>query len=470
MGRDRYREFVESGESTYQRAHTSRSMADSPSWSSLVVALLALLFVGSGAVGFVAASPQPSPVCPTCGVQFEQTASEYGYDLNVTRSEVDIAVHENGSAQWTTRTTLTEQSAQPLTESDARLIVGGAVEHHPVVDPGKPSVSLDGRTLRVTYTARDFATRRLGVLLVDAFHRYHTQWWIVNADRFTVHAPDGYRLASDAASNETAVTYEGNSQERFATGDSLDHDTLLAFTPEDTVMAETRADIAIAAFLLPQALGDLVRAAFLPALLLTVAVLLYPRLDAGRLVPATDPARLATITIGVTAIFVGAILASGLAWFGTDVDATLLAIGFGYLGTALAATKPPTRTTRGVTIGAIAGLLTYAASNTIVTLATMDSTLTSALSTSTFGVLLAIPAVALIPLGYADAAASRLARPLRVAIVAAPVVLLATRVPFTGGLGPFFIVAALSVFTLILVILGVIPYSVGVAIAGTRRE
>lgn len=443
-------------------------MADSSPTSSHVVALLVILLVGVGAVGFVAASPQPSPVCPTCGVQFEQTASEFGYDLNVTHSEVDIMMHANGSARWTTRTTLTEESAQSLTESDVTLVVEGAVQDHPVVDPGRPSVSLDGRTLRVTYTARDFATRRLDVLLVDAFHRYYTQWWIVNADRLTVHAPDGYRFVTESAvSNETAVTYAGNSQERFTTGDRLDHDTILAFTPQDTVLAETRAELAIGAFLLPRALGDLARAAFLPTLLLTAAVFLYPRLDIERVAPTSDPRRLASLTIGITAVLVGLLLATGTVWFGTGVDAALLAIAFGYLGTAVAvhSNGESTRTTRTLVVGVTAGLLSYAASNTIVTLASTDTTLTSALAVSSFGVLLALPAVAILPLGNADATASRLASWLRGVIVAAPIVLIATRVPITGGLGAFFIVAALTILTLIVAVAGVVPYAVGWAIA-----
>lgn len=442
----------------------------SPVRAVLLVVLLVLLGAGVVSVGPGSASPQPTPVCPNCGVQFEDAAAEQGYDVTVTRSVVDVHVRTDGSARWTTRTTLSESGRANLTEDAARDVVTTRIDVHPLGTPQGVDVALDGHTLVVSYTLDDAATTRAGVVLVDAFYRGYDAWWVVNADRFAVHAPDGHGLANDLATdtNATSVTYRGTSQDRYS-GDSIDSDTFIAFTPEGTTLPDARADIAIATYLFPAALGDVVRSAIVPAILLTAAVLVYPRLGVADAAPDVDVDQLAATTIGVVATILGLLLALGTVWFGVDVTTTVLAAGFGILATALAVRYPDRATLHGIVFAALAGLFAFASSNVLVVTTASQTSLLDAVQATFFAILLAIPAIAILPLGYADATSDPRARYIRVAIVAAPIVLVAIRVPYVTGFGAFFLLVAVTAYTLAVGVLGVLPYWVGVRI-GTARS
>lgn len=443
----------------------------SPVRAALLVILIVLLGAGVVSVGPSNASPQPTPICPNCGVQFEDAAAEHGYDVTVTGSDVDVHIQADGSARWTTRTTLSDSGPTNLTESAARDVVTTRVDSHPLGTPRGVDVTLDDRLVVVTYTLDDVATTRTGVLLVDAFYRGYDSWWVVNADRFTVHAPDGHRLANDlpADTNATAVTYQGTSQDRFG-GESIASDTFIAFTPEGSMFPDARADIAIAAYLFPAALGDVIRVAIVPTLLLSAAVLIYPRLGVVDAVPDVDVDQLAATTIGVVATILGLLLAFGTVWFGVDVTSTILAAGFGILATALAVRYPDRATFRGIVVAALAGLFTFAASNVLVVTSTTQTSLLNAVQATSFAILLAIPAISILPLGFADATSDSRARYLRIAIVAAPLVLIATRVPYVAGFGVFFLLILVAAYTLLVSVLGVLPYWVGVRIGAANSR
>lgn len=170
-----------------------------------------------------------------------------------------------------------------------------------------------------------------------------------------------------------------------------------------------------------------------PLLVFAAAVILYPRLDIDDLLPETDSDQLAALTIGITATYLGALLAFGIAWFGTGIRATLLAVGFGLLGAALGARFPATATTRTLLEGTIGGLLAYAASNVLIVTTTTAISFTNAIFVSLLGVLAALPAVLILPLGHADATNTQLRTAIRVVTIAAPLLLAAPAVASADG-------------------------------------
>lgn len=447
-------------------------MADLP--SKIGVLLFSLLVVAVAVTGFVGASSPPTPVCPTCGVQLEEASSGQGTPVSVTHSEVDIYVYENGSARWMTRNTLTPTSTRNLTRTEATELVETALADHRMVEPADPRVTLTENQLQITYDVSNLGTTRTaGVLLLDAFQRGNQAGWLVNADRFTIHAPPEHGLANDpgGTTNSTAVTFTGDSQDRWGGPSSLSGDTFIAFTRAGTSFADARADLAIAAYLLPAALGDLFRFGLIPTLVLGAAVLLYPRFGVMKAVHDVDSDRLAAITIGVAATLIGLPLALGTVWFGMNVTTSILAAGFGMLATALALRYPETTTLRNAIEGAIAGLLAFAASNIVVIALSSPQSIQRAVASTAFVIFLALPVVALLPLGYADATKSRYTRHLRVLIVATPAVLIATRVPIeTGGLGSLFFLILPIVSSVLLAIFGLLPYWVGVRLAAAGPE
>lgn len=203
----------------------------------------------------------------------------------------------------------------------------------------------------------------------------------------------------------------------------------------------------------------------LPLLGLVAAVLLYPRIATIGILGDVESDQLAAYVIGVTAIYLGTLLAFGLAWFGTGIRAPLLAIGFGLLGAALGARFPATATTRRLLEGATSGLLAYAASNIIIVTTTATATLTDGVILTLLGVLAAIPAVLVLPLGHADATNSRLGTLIRATIVAASFLLAFLTVATETGTTTSDYPPVLGGYLLIVAVLGVVPYSIGEGLA-----
>lgn len=202
----------------------------------------------------------------------------------------------------------------------------------------------------------------------------------------------------------------------------------------------------------------------LPLLVLAAAVFLYPRFDTVKILPAIESDQLAAYTIGVTATYLGALLAFGIAWFGTGIRAPLLAIGFGLLGAALGARFPATATTRKLVVGATGGLIAYAASNILI-VTTSTTTIPSATGFTILGILAALPAILVLPLGYADTTGTRLSVAIRATIITAPLLLalltIATETGTTAGTYP----QLLGGYLLIVAIVGSVLYAVGARLA-----
>lgn len=203
----------------------------------------------------------------------------------------------------------------------------------------------------------------------------------------------------------------------------------------------------------------------IPLLVLAGAVFLYPRIDSARILPGVESDQLAAYTIGGAATYLGALLALGVAWFGTGIRAPLLAIGFGLLGAALGARFPATATTRKLIVGAVAGLVAYAASNILIVTTTSTTALSSATVFTIIGILAALPAILVLPLGHADATGTRLSTVLRGTMITAPLLLalltIATRTGTTTSNYPLI----LGGYLLLVAITGSVLYAVGAKLA-----
>lgn len=203
----------------------------------------------------------------------------------------------------------------------------------------------------------------------------------------------------------------------------------------------------------------------IPLLVLGAAVFLYPRIEPARILPDIESDQLAAYTIGVTATYLGALLALGIAWFGTGIRAPLLAIGFGLLGAALGARFPTTATTRKLIVGVSGGLIAYAASNILIVTTTSTTTLPSATGFTILAILAALPAILVLPLGYADTTGTRLSAVIRATIATAPLLLalltIATEHRTTTTNYPLI----LGGYLLIVAIVGSVLYAVGARLA-----
>lgn len=199
----------------------------------------------------------------------------------------------------------------------------------------------------------------------------------------------------------------------------------------------------------------------LPLALLAVAVTLYPRLNLVARLPDLDPDQLAAIVIGVSATYLGILLALGLAWFGATFDTVLLALGFGLVGTALAARYPRTATTPGILQGAIGGLLAFLASNILILTATTPTPSLDATYESVLLTLIAAPAVLPIPYGHAHATTHTLTTPLRIAIVATPLIPAILIPATTPSGGSDLHTITFGTYLLATALLGILTYTIG---------
>lgn len=164
------------------------------------VALLVLAVLALTAVG--AASPQPEATCGSCGMVFERVAEDRGLDVNVTRSEATIRVHENESATWTVTNTLAANGSRP-TETEltatARATVtdGWGVPHSRDGTVTVTDVRVDNRTVVLRFRDADGAQRRAGLLVVDYFQTAHRGGWRMTADTIRVVGPAGTTAVND---------------------------------------------------------------------------------------------------------------------------------------------------------------------------------------------------------------------------------------------------------------------------------
>ncbi len=155
---------------------------------------------------------------------FERVAEDRGLDVNVTRSEATIRVHENESATWTVTNTLAANGSQPTARelaatAQATVTDGWGVPHSGDGTVTVRDVRVDNRTVILRLRDADGAQRRAGLLVVDYFQTAHRGGWRMTADTIRVVGPAGTTAVNDpdAPSNtgiglETgrALTLEGD--------------------------------------------------------------------------------------------------------------------------------------------------------------------------------------------------------------------------------------------------------------------
>lgn len=268
-----------------------------PSRPPALLAALAMAVVLVGASG-AAASPQPTPVCGFCpGIAGGPVPAEA-----VGETTIDVTFHEDGSADWRVAMQITNESvAEDLRDTPPDVSVPEG-DRHPVTDlAGDPSVTVtDDDELVVTFT--DAAAARgsvAGTMVSTAFDtRDAGYWYILNADRLTVQAPDGYVVGNQPGT----ASVEGDSATwRSGEDRAYIHRGLLVFTPADASAADARTSLATADALAPYVLDNL------PFVVIPTglfgALLAVGALVAGRL-RGLEPSR--TLARAAAALWVGA--------------------------------------------------------------------------------------------------------------------------------------------------------------------
>lgn len=402
---------------------------------ALTLGLVAALLVP--AAGFVAASDTPTPVCGTCGDQFESHA-----DVNVTRSTVDVHLHENGSAHWTTRTTLTDESARDLrNRPNTTAVVADAAEYNSLGTPTNVSAAFEGDTLVVSSRLPDVATRSVGVLVVHGLERVGATTY-VNAEHLTIHPPAGYDLTrtpeSPAIRNESLV-WHGSTH-----GQLYDNPTIggafAAYAPVGADYANARTTLAIAAVQLPVVLdqfGALAHYLFpLSLLVLGGYVAASRRVTAGR-----DPGSVAETAAGYAGVLF--VLGAGAGVVTGQFAPVALPAGgaAGVVTTTLLAGKYETGVDRALAAGAAVVVTAVA----LTAIATWDKT--TAVKAAVSLTLLAVHPLAFYALGHADGVASpRRQWAARTAVVLLPLAAILPTLPYEG-FGGFAILLAFGAST-----------------------
>lgn len=214
-------------------------------WKGVLALVLMMLLAGC-----VPDYPPRPTVCVSCHHGIEAAAAGADNDtdksqLNVTHSELDIAVREDGTARWTIRSNLSGAGVQSL-QSDATAV--DRLANRAVTDSvGMPSpyvsihggkvsnrsARLTGTTLRMSFTVQDFAEQPTdGIYLVDYFHTEGDTppAYRLGTDRVVVRGPAGTMVTRGSSNANLTADRRGLS---WAGRDTrISSDTYLAFGPD----------------------------------------------------------------------------------------------------------------------------------------------------------------------------------------------------------------------------------------------
>jgi hypothetical protein len=379
-----------------------------------------------------AGSPQPTPTCRFCGFAFERAADDLGVAVDVEASTADVRIHENGSATWTVRNTLASAGAFRDDSGQLDAVAGRLAErgHGPPDDPVLVDAHRDGDVAVLVFRDPDAAERRAGLLVVDYFHDGgYEPWYHVNADRLSVHGPEGRAVTNDptgVAVEDGTATWRGNGSAELYRGTTLEGSPYLVFADRHSAATELRTTAALALATLP-VVADSAEAYLLPqTLAFALALAGVVAVVRGRRVPLA-PETTATVLAAAGALAaVVPVAVHGVGWlFGPP----LFALGFGVLVVAggdavdrrLAAARG--RVAVGASLLAVTYLVTVVAGTAG---AAWDRPLVAAARSTAF----ALPFAAFVPLGgVLDDAVERLL-PWAVAAVVAFAVVPPTFVDF----------------------------------------
>lgn len=225
-----------------------------PPARGLLAVLVAVAVVGCGvAVTPATAREPPQAACAVCTDALDEAAAAEGVALERDRSEMVVAVAENGSTRWTARVELAAGAARLRNDSLRASVVAGALARgRPAATPENVSSRLDGRTLVVTYRDGDATAREFDVLLFTAFHASDPVGPFVaggegtvyvGADELAVRAPGGRTVwgrYGGATVTREAVRWSGDA----AGESSLDRSTAVGFVRDGTWFPGTRVALA----------------------------------------------------------------------------------------------------------------------------------------------------------------------------------------------------------------------------------
>ncbi|KTG27225.1 hypothetical protein [Haloferax profundi] len=435
----------------------------------LRAACFVLLLVASVlpvAMGPTVASSPPEPVCGVCSDPFVDAADDAGIDLTIESSELDVRVGDDGVGHWSAFVTVDEQSAVTFRENLALLdgVVRQTFESHRlfVDDPQNLDSRIDGRTVVVTFEVPEMASQGYGdVLLVDYFNADgYTRYVYVDADRFTVTGPEGTVLVNDPArlntGDDTRATWVGGERNRA----SIDDETYLAFGPDKTLSTQAAASASIAADSAPYLLSDLVGAAFLPALLMAIGVVGIQSATRRFDTRADSVRTLGYIVSGLGVAWMLSLVALGM--FADGLSAIAWTLGLQFVLIGLVGVRRPGSVTFWRLVAVTVGPPIVVAS--VVSLFTRTGQLWGVPSALSLGTTVAL----FLPFGYA-ARRKIDARPLALAIVAAPVAFTIPALPI-GGFGPAFFAILLVGWTLVTLAAGTLVYRLGWALGDETTE
>lgn len=225
----------------------------------LVASAALVVLLAGAALAPVTASPQPTPLCPACGGQFERAAADLGVNVAVGESTALVQVHENGSATWTVRNRLNTTDGFREDPSALDGVAGRAVREQsgPLEDPTFRDAHLDGETAVIVFHDPAAADRHAGLLVADYLHdRGRELLYRVNADRLTIRGPPDTVVTNAPESGSVDgrnATWHGTAGRPTYRAPDLDGSPYVVFAPPSTGDAHSAAAVALAT--LPIAFG-----------------------------------------------------------------------------------------------------------------------------------------------------------------------------------------------------------------------
>lgn len=429
----------------------------------LVALVLCLLAIGAVVPGF--ARPPPRPLCDACGGSFEQTATGFGVDVTVQHSTAVVYAHENGSATWVVRNRLAPSSGVDRLRANASLLDSIADRAMWDVDLVSANLSDDG-VLTIGYRDPEFGHPAFGATLRSgAFTESYGYGNIagLGADRLTVVAPDGMRLAStvpgstvsDDRGRMTLTSFSDQQEGHFVT-----------FVPRNSILGPVSSLLALGLLLVPVLAMNVF--AYLVVPCAALALLLGAVVSVLSRVPGRSE-RVRNVG-GPALVALGAVLAAHplYAWLVPGVDlfnAPLFGCGVAAVAFGGVLSRPTARTRvtyRTLVAGAVlAAVIAAFASIGGALLFNANGLTLWVRSHLSFG----LPVFALLPAGYALGQGKR-----RLSVATVVVGFAAALVPLTPFLSPILgfgliLVALFLVYAVALAVLGVPLLVVGASLA-----
>jgi hypothetical protein len=228
-----------------------------------VLALAALVLLGATA-GPVAASSQPSPVCPVCN-SYVWMGDDTDWSSPDHRT-LTVKAHENGSATWVADFRWNDSGNAPAPEDESRLQARAeeALEtSHPEAKSVTVGLREDGEAT-IRWRRAGVVDERLGHGVFRLFHSEGGELRrFVNVDRLVIQAPDGQVVTNDPAvgsvtDDGTAVSVDGPERE---VGDFY-----VVFGEERDAAASVTTTLAIGSLVWPVAAQNLLLNLLFPAI------------------------------------------------------------------------------------------------------------------------------------------------------------------------------------------------------------